>query len=200
MTEDQDLAEAAGAILGSRSEAERADLARSRGLDPESVEAWRAEALDALAQRANPGDSAPPPGLDHEPPLRLHHVGIVVREEERMERFAASLGLRETRRDHLEKYRVTNVFFQGDGGGEVQFMLPSAGMLANFNRGRGGLHHIAFCTPDLARTQASFKARGFSFIDPEPQVGIDRFRFNFIHPHLEGINVELIEDPEVSWP
>jgi len=32
------------------------------------------------------------------------------------------------------------------------------------------------------------------------QKGIGRFQFNFALPNIAGLNVELIDDPDVEWP
>jgi lactoylglutathione lyase/methylmalonyl-CoA/ethylmalonyl-CoA epimerase len=130
----------------------------------------------------------------------LHHVGIVVRDEAQMERFVQLLGLTEVRREHLPKYRVTNVFYSPGEGPQIQFMLPDGGILANYNQGRGGLHHIAFWAPDITPVQRDLEARGLRFIAREKQQGIGHFKFNFVLPNVEGVSVELIEDPDFGWP
>ena len=130
----------------------------------------------------------------------LHHVGIVARDDAQIAEFAAGLGLHEVRREYLAAHRVTNVFLSGGPGAAVQFMLPDGGVLANYNRGRGGLHHLAFTAPDVEAMQQGLAARGLRFITPTLQPGIGRFRFNFVLPSLAGINVEIIEDPDVEWP
>lgn len=182
-------------------------VAREVGCDPEALAAWRDRALDDLegrlsATREMRSDERPgrTPGPEAAlPPRRLHHVGIVARDEEQIERFASVLDLVETRREHLEKYRVTNVFFSTGSGAEIQFMLPDGGTLANYNGGRGGLHHVAFCTPRLEPLQRELESRGLRFIAGEKQDGIGRLEFNFVLPDIEGVNVELIEDPDVRW-
>ncbi|HET8650724.1 MAG TPA: hypothetical protein VFL95_11840, partial [Gemmatimonadales bacterium] len=79
---------------------------------------------------------------------------------------------------------------------QIQFMLPDGGMLANYNQGRGGLHHLAFCAPDITPIQRRLEGDGIRFIARDKQQGIGRFQFNFVLPNLEGVNIELIEDPD----
>ena len=71
-------------------------------------------------------------------------------------------------------------------------------MLKNFNGGRGGLHHIAFLTGDVTPVQRALEAEGVRFIARDKQQGIGDFYFNFVLPHLEGVSVELIEDPDAG--
>lgn len=181
-------------VLSCRSAEELSKLAKEWGVNEESLVKWRKDARSAF-------DSMPGSNTAERPaePLRLHHVGMVVPDEARMRAIVDELGVKETRRGHLEKYRVTNVFYRGNGGGELQFMLQAKGMLANFNRGQGGLHHVAFSVPDIESAQERWSDNGQKFIHPEPQEGIEGFRFNFVHPNLHGLNVELIEDPKESW-
>lgn len=177
--------------LACRTSEELSQLAEEWGIEEDALLKWRDEvrkSFDALTESE--------PVQQALPAFRLHHVGMVVANEGQMKRIAGTLGMRQTRSGYLEKYRVTNVFFQGSGGGpELQFMLQKRGMLANFNRGRGGLHHVAFSVPDLESAQERLAVAGLRFIHPEPQVGIEGFRFNFVHPNLHGLNVEIIEDP-----
>jgi methylmalonyl-CoA/ethylmalonyl-CoA epimerase len=131
--------------------------------------------------------------------LRLHHVGIVARDEAQIEEFKLMLGLEEVARETIEKYHVTNVFLQCGGDTKVHFMIPHKGVLKNFNQGRGGFHHIAFCAKDITEAQKELEAKGIRFIASKEQSGIGRFKFNFAHPNIAGLNVELIDDPELDW-
>jgi len=131
--------------------------------------------------------------------LRLHHIGIVARDEAQIEEFKAILGLTEETRETIEKYHVTNVFLKCAGETKLHFMIPHKGILKNFNQGRGGFHHVAFCAKDLAEAQAELEGKGIRFIAREKQKGIGAFQFNFALPNIAGLNVELIDDPAVEW-
>lgn len=133
--------------------------------------------------------------------LQLHHVGIVVADEERMKAFALALGLRELKREHLPKYHVTNIFFRparAESGPLVQFAIPTRGTLKNYNGGRGGLHHLAFEAEDIEATQRELEARGYRFIASHPQLGVDGLLFNFVSPNVEGLNIEIVQEPR-DW-
>lgn len=131
--------------------------------------------------------------------LRLHHIGIVARDEAQIEEFKRILGFEEEMRETIEKYHVTNVFLKCGGDTKLHFMVPHKGVLKNFNQGRGGYHHIAFCAKDISEAQRELEQKGIRFIAGEKQKGIGQFQFNFALPNIAGLNVELIDDPEVDW-
>jgi methylmalonyl-CoA/ethylmalonyl-CoA epimerase len=131
--------------------------------------------------------------------LRLHHIGIVARDEAQIEEFKQALGLDEVARETIEKYHVTNVFLKCAGETRLHFMIPHKGVLKNYNQGRGGYHHIAFCARDITEAQNELERKGIRFIAGEKQQGIGQFQFNFALPNIAGLNVELIYDPEIDW-
>ena len=132
--------------------------------------------------------------------LKIHHIGIVARDEAQIDEFKTVLGLREEARETIEKYHVTNVFLTCAGETKLHFMIPHRGVLKNFNQGRGGFHHIAFCVRDIAAVQTELEGKGVKFIAAEKEDGIKDFKFNFAIPGIAGLNVELIEDPDTEWP
>lgn len=132
--------------------------------------------------------------------LRLHHIGIVARDEAQIEEFKQALGLSEEARETIEKYHVTNVFLKCAGETKLHFMIPHKGILKNFNQGRGGYHHIAFCARNITEAQKELEGKGIRFIAGETQKGIGQFQFNFALPNIAGLNVELIQDPDMDWP
>jgi len=132
--------------------------------------------------------------------LILHHIGIVARDEKQIEEFKRILELEEEAREKIDKYNVTNIFLTCGGGAKIHFMIPHKGVLKNFNRRRGGLHHIAFCAKDISEMQRELERKGIKFIAAEKQAGIKNFRFNFALPNIAGLNVELIDDPDIKWP
>ena len=132
--------------------------------------------------------------------LILHHIGIVAKDEEQIEQFKQILELEEEAREKIEKYNVTNIFLKCAGGTKLHFMIPHKGVLKNFNRGQGGFHHIAFCAKNITAVQKELEQKGIQFIAAEKQDGIKQFKFNFAIPNIAGLNVELIDDPDIDWP
>jgi lactoylglutathione lyase/methylmalonyl-CoA/ethylmalonyl-CoA epimerase len=131
--------------------------------------------------------------------LKLHHIGIVARDEAQIEEFKEILELEEETRETIKKYNVTNVFLTCGGETKLHFMIPHKGVLKNFNRGRGGFHHIAFCARDIAEIQKELGKKGIHFMAAEKQEGVKKFKFNFAVPNIAGLNIEFIEDPDVDW-
>ena len=113
--------------------------------------------------------------------------------------YSRILELEEESRETIEKYHVTNVFLKCAGDTKLHFMIPHKGILKNFNQGRGGYHHVAFCAKDITGAQKELERKGIRFISAEKQRGIGKFQFNFALPNIAGLNVELIEDPDVDW-
>ena len=132
--------------------------------------------------------------------IRLHHIGIVATNESQIEEFKRILGLEEEARETIEKYHVTNVFLKCAGDTKLHFMIPRKGILKNYNQGRGGYHHIAFCARNIDEAQEELERKGIRFIAAGKQKGIGRFQFNFASPNIAGLNVELIDDPDMDWP
>jgi catechol 2,3-dioxygenase-like lactoylglutathione lyase family enzyme len=131
--------------------------------------------------------------------LRLHHIGIVARDEAQIDEFKGILGLEEEARETIEKYHVTNVFLKCAGDTKLHFMIPHKGVLKNFNQGAGGFHHIAFCARDITEVQKELEKKGIRFIAAKKLEGIGQYQFNFAWPNIAGLNVELIDDPDIDW-
>jgi methylmalonyl-CoA/ethylmalonyl-CoA epimerase len=128
--------------------------------------------------------------------MKLHHIGIAVKElEDAVERFRA-LGLKETERAVVEEFSVA-VSMIPAGTVKLEFLQPlGEGPVQRFIEKRGeGLHHIAFAVRDLPGTLASLTARGVELIDEAPRMGFGGGRVAFLHPKsFGGVLVELVED------
>lgn len=127
-----------------------------------------------------------------DPPL--HHVGIVQPDEETAQALMALLGLRECFRGYVETFCALCIFAEAAGRSPVEFVIPNGGPLERFNKGAGGLHHIAFEVPDLVALTADFASRDIHMIEPEPVKGAGPFLCNFLRPSAtRGIIVEYVE-------
>jgi methylmalonyl-CoA/ethylmalonyl-CoA epimerase len=61
------------------------------------------------------------------------------------------------------------------------------------NKGRGGLHHIAFAVDDLPAALAELAERGVPLIDQQPRPGARGHKVAFLHPRaFSGVLVELV--------
>jgi methylmalonyl-CoA epimerase len=122
----------------------------------------------------------------------LHHVGVIVPDEEQMRNLMALLGLKEGRRYYIAEYEAECVFTEGSGG-VIEFILPRGGKLAKFNKGMGGLHHIALQVDNLEKASEELKAKGVELLESQP-VTAGPIRINFLPPiYTRGIIVEYVE-------
>jgi methylmalonyl-CoA/ethylmalonyl-CoA epimerase len=125
---------------------------------------------------------------------RLHHVGIVVRDEEQLAAMLTLLGLEADRRQYVPQYEAECVFAGGDGA-TIEFIVPRGGKLAKFNRGIGGIHHIALEVDDLDATSHKLRDQGIELLEETP-VAAGEVRINFLPPiHTRGVIVEFVERP-----
>ncbi|MEO8812428.1 MAG: VOC family protein, partial [Caulobacteraceae bacterium] len=79
----------------------------------------------------------------------LHHVGIVQPTEAEALAMMALLGLEEDYRGFVPQWRALCIFTRAAGRSPIEFVVPDGGPLAAFNKGAGGLHHIALQVPDI---------------------------------------------------
>lgn len=136
---------------------------------------------------------------------RLHHVGIIVADEAQVDLLAALFGLTRGQREYVPDYEA-ECYFTGSGtGGEVagtntqvgaaiEFIVPRAGgKLSKFNKGFGGIHHIALEVDDLAAAAVELRERGVKLLEDHP-VDAGSILINFVPPlYTRGFIVELIQ-------
>ncbi len=137
--------------------------------------------------------------------MKLHHVGIVVRElEEAVERFRL-LGFRETARGFAEAFGVAISWLEPKHSPEVEAEAPALELLQPLGDGpvrrflekRGeGLHHVAFAVPSIESKLKELKAQGVPLVDEAPREGFRGHKVAFVHPRgFHGVLVELVEEP-----
>ena len=139
-------------------------------------------------EEANPEEAGPE--------VRLHHVGIAVRDGgAAAELWRTLLGLREAGRYPVEEFGVLALFLAPDrgptpaAGGLLELLEPMApdSPVARFLSRRGeGLHHVCFEVEDIHRTLAALEARGVRLVDREPRRGAGGHLVAFIHPASAG--------------
>jgi catechol 2,3-dioxygenase-like lactoylglutathione lyase family enzyme len=124
----------------------------------------------------------------------LHHVGIVVPDEDEMAEMMATLGLVEDYRGYVPEFHALCVFTMGNGASPVEFVVPDGGPLLKFNKGMGGLHHLAYLTASLDATAAELAAKGMKLLEEKHVKGAGPFRCNFLSPiYTRGLTIEYIE-------
>ena len=164
------------------------------------VEDLRAAAEAELAARP-PLDRSGPARTDASDPgrpgpaIRLHHVGIAVKDGSRAaELWRVLLGLRETGRYRVDEFGVLALFLAPEGerapaGGLLELLEPTtaASPVARYLDRRGeGLHHVCFEVEDIHETLAALAARGVRLVDREPRRGAGGHLVAFIHPASAG--------------
>ena len=127
------------------------------------------------------------------PPV-LHHVGIVVPDADEMAAMMATLGLVEDYRGYVPEFQALCVFTAGNGASPIEFVIPDGGPLLKFNKGFGGLHHLAYLTASLDATAAELSAKGMKLLEENHVKGAGPFRCNFLSPvYTRGLTIEYIE-------
>ena len=126
--------------------------------------------------------------------LPLHHVGVVYPTEEDVATVMDVLGLREDYRGFVPQWSALCIFAKAERGSQVEFVVPKGGPLERFNKGAGGVHHMAFEVEDLAATMSEYEARGMKFLEPAPIKGAGPFLCNFLSPlYTRGGLVEFVQ-------
>ena len=127
--------------------------------------------------------------------IRVHHWGIVLPTVEKAEAFIKQFGLVEDYRGYVKAYDANLIFTtHGDGHDAIEFIIPLSGVLTEFNKGKGGIAHIAYLVDDIEATSAELRAQGFEMLESKATKGTDEIIVNFIRPkYTQGILVELIE-------
>ncbi len=130
--------------------------------------------------------------LDNPP---LHHVGIVQPDEAAVAMQMELLGLTESYRGYVAQFQALCIFTSPvRGGSPIEFVVPDGGSLARFNKGAGGIHHIAFAVPDIAALTADFAGRGIAMVEPVAVKGAGNFLCNFLGPApTRGVIVEYVQ-------
>ena len=173
----------------------RAHWLISRLRPPDFDGSARRDRLAGAADRRCPGAERmiAAPLLPLNPPL--HHVGIIQPDEDAVAAQMELLGLRESYRGYVPQFHALCIFTDPvNGGSPIEFVVADGGPLLKFNKGGGGIHHIALEVSDLAAMMDDFAARGLRMIEPQPVQGAGNFICNFLSPvATRGIIVEYVQ-------
>jgi hypothetical protein len=125
---------------------------------------------------------------------RLHHVGVVMPYVARAISLMELLGLSESYRGYVERYEALCIFTERNGASPLEFVVPTGGQLAKFNRGAGGIHHVAVEVDSIDAVAEELASRGMSLLETSPVRGAGDFVCNFLSPaYTGGVIVEFIE-------
>jgi len=124
----------------------------------------------------------------------LHHVGIVQPDETEALAQMSLLGLEEEYRGFVPQWSALCIFTKAAHGSPIEFVIPNGGPLASFNRGVGGLHHIALQVPDLDEVALGLHTRGMKLLEAKHVRGAGPFICNFLSPGFtRGLTVEYVQ-------
>jgi methylmalonyl-CoA/ethylmalonyl-CoA epimerase len=135
--------------------------------------------------------------------LRIDHVAVCASDlSSRLAEWQAVLGLLAGPREYVPSQFTDAGFLLTPAESEacVELIAPASREqnpgLAKFldkNKGRDGLHHIAFAVADLQEALEELAARGVPLIDRQPRPGARGHKVAFLHPRaLGGVLVELV--------
>jgi methylmalonyl-CoA/ethylmalonyl-CoA epimerase len=124
----------------------------------------------------------------------IHHVGIVQPTEEDAMALMFLLGMEEDYRGFVPEWSALCIFTKATTGSPIEFVVPSGGPLARFNKGAGGFHHIALQVPDIRALAERLETEGMKLIEPQPIKGAGPFLCNFLSPlYTRGITIEFVQ-------
>ena len=124
----------------------------------------------------------------------LHHVGIVQPSESDATTLMALLGLEEDYRGFVPQWSALCIFTRREHGSPIEFVIPDGGPLAKFNKGAGGLHHIALEVKDLDALARKLAAEEMRLLEDEHVKGAGDFLCNFLSPvYTRGITIEFVQ-------
>jgi lactoylglutathione lyase/methylmalonyl-CoA/ethylmalonyl-CoA epimerase len=128
-------------------------------------------------------------------PMRLHHVGIIMTSMERAEAFLEQFGLEKDYMEYVDAYHADCLFTKySKNESPVELVIPTEGVLTEFNKGKGGIHHIAFEVEDVEAARKEFEEKGLEMLENEAVEGAGGIIVNFLRPRYGfGVLVEFVQ-------
>ena len=128
--------------------------------------------------------------------MRLHHVGIVMTSPDRAQRFMEKFGLETDYSEYVEAYQAECLFTKHrEDETPVELVIPKEGVLTEYNKGKGGIHHIAFEVDDVETIRQDYEEKGLHMLEEEAVPGAGGIIVNFLRPRFgEGILVEFVQN------
>lgn len=128
--------------------------------------------------------------------MKLHHVGVAVKDlDEAIARYA-KIGLKLAHREVVPSQQV-EVAFVGDRPWIelVASTHPESGVSKFIDKRGPGQHHLAFAVPSIIEELARQKHAGATLIDEAPRLGAWGHHVAFLHPKDQGgVLIELVEE------
>jgi methylmalonyl-CoA/ethylmalonyl-CoA epimerase len=127
---------------------------------------------------------------------RIDHLGIAVPSlAEAVPHYEKALGLQCEKVEEVPRQKVRTAFFRV-GETHLELLEPTSpdSPIAKFleKHPRGGVHHVAFATGDIASQLARAADAGCRLIDESPVEGAGGKLVAFLHPHsTHGVLTEF---------
>ncbi len=127
--------------------------------------------------------------------VRIHHIGIVLPNRERAEQFLEIFNFEIDREEYVDAYHAQCIFTKcKDQEVSVEFVIPTEGVLTEYNGGKGGIHHIALQVDDVEAVRKEYEEKGLHMLEESAAVGACGLIVNFLRPKYgAGILVEFVE-------
>jgi len=125
---------------------------------------------------------------------KLHHVGIIFKDLEKAQQFIDILGVKEEYRGYVDVYQAWCIFLEPNGGSKIELIVPTGGKLAEYNNGKGGIHHIAYDVEDVEQVRLDCEKKGVKLLEDKAVKGAGDIMVNFMRPRdAGGILVEFVQ-------
>lgn len=126
---------------------------------------------------------------------RIHHIGIVMPYRERAEQFMKIFNFETECEEYVEAYHAQCVFTKHkENEVALEFIIPSEGVLTEYNGGKGGLHHIALEVDDVEAVRQEYEQKGLRMLEEAAVPGACGIIVNFLRPRYgAGILVEFVQ-------
>ena len=127
--------------------------------------------------------------------LRIHHIGIVLPNRERAEQFMKIFNFETDCEEYVEAYHAQCVFTKhNDQEVAIEFIIPTEGVLTEYNNGKGGIHHIALEVENVEAVRQEYEAQGLKMLEAAAVPGACGIIVNFLRPKYgAGILVEFVQ-------
>ena len=130
--------------------------------------------------------------------MKLHHIGVAVRDLDEAIARHLRLGLKLAHREKVASQNVEVAFVGERPWIELLASTSPDSSVAKFLDKRGpGQHHLAFAVPSIIEELARQEHSGAKLVDQAPRLGAWGHHVAFLHPKDQGgVLIELVEEAQ----
>ena len=113
----------------------------------------------------------------------------------RAEEFMNIFNFEIDREEYVEAYHAQCIFTKKkENEVALEFIIPTEGVLTQYNGGKGGIHHIALEVEDVEAVREEYESMGRKMLEESPAQGACGIIVNFLRPRYgAGILVEFVQ-------